>query len=257
MPPFQDLGHYQATSYGPPWGGIQGSGQATACGYHLGGGAPKVYAVAADPALPCGTYLFIWPNPFGHAGPFVVWDRGGAIGSKRLDFYDWRGRSRQLGWGRKDVRVWKVRTGSQLADFHIGPVNVPTPDAPIPGILKDLIPQTGPFGLPIPIPGIPGGGGGGGSGDLIPSPGIPGVDQLVQVLNGILAPAQAIAQFFKGLGELFLTPEGWLRIGKILLGVVAVLWGFNILVRDTTGADIAGGAKKAAVATAGAATVAA
>lgn len=104
-----DLGSYETTAYGPPWGGINGQGIATACGVKIGGKAPQVYAVAAPIDIPCGTLLKCNPNPFTDGDyVFVVWDRGGAIVGKRLDFYDWRGRNSQLEWGRQEVSVTKV-----------------------------------------------------------------------------------------------------------------------------------------------------
>jgi hypothetical protein len=44
-------------------------------------------------------------------------------------------------------------------------------------------------------------------------------------------------RFFKGFGELVLTPEGWLRLAKIGGGAIFVLWGLRIVVRESTGSD--------------------
>ena len=69
------------TSYGPPWGGIQGHGhrhqrrpaRSTAA-------APRWYMVAVDPVLiGHGQLVYLWPNPFGWRGPFLAADTGGAI----------------------------------------------------------------------------------------------------------------------------------------------------------------------------------
>lgn len=101
------LGRFTATSYGPPWGGIQGTG-VTATGVNLKGN-PHTYGVAVDPSvIPLGTKLKITPNPFGYGGTFTAFDTGGAIKGKRIDFYDWRGRKAQLGWGSKTVTVSTV-----------------------------------------------------------------------------------------------------------------------------------------------------
>lgn len=101
-------GRYVSTSYGPPWGGIQGTG-VTATGVNLRRG-PKVYGVAVDPrVIPLGSQLYANPNPFGRSGPFRAFDTGGAIKGNRIDFYDWRGRKRQNAWGRRSVRVSGVR----------------------------------------------------------------------------------------------------------------------------------------------------
>lgn len=98
------LGRFSATSYGPPWGGIQGGG-VTASGVNLRG-SPHIYGVAADPrVLPLGSRVKIQPNPFGYGGDFKVFDTGGAIKGRRIDFYDWRGRKSQMAWGTRAVQV--------------------------------------------------------------------------------------------------------------------------------------------------------
>lgn len=101
----KDLGTFQATSYGPPWEGIQGTG-VTAGGTNLKS-APKKYIVAIDPTGPMdlGKHYYIWPNPFDYKGSFLADDTGSAIKGRRIDFYDWRGRTHQNGWGMKPVRV--------------------------------------------------------------------------------------------------------------------------------------------------------
>jgi 3D (Asp-Asp-Asp) domain-containing protein len=99
-------GDYVSTSYGPPWGGIQGEGNATSGGLRIGGGAPRKYFIAVDPDLiGHATWVYLWPNPYNWSGPFLAADTGGAIVDRRIDFYDWRGRSAQLGWGRRVVRA--------------------------------------------------------------------------------------------------------------------------------------------------------
>ena len=99
-------GRYLSTAYGPPWGGIQGNGIATSGGLPIAGGAPRWYMVAADPSyLQHGNFVYIWPNPFGWKGTFLVADTGGAILSRRVDFYDWRGRVTQYRWGTRSVEV--------------------------------------------------------------------------------------------------------------------------------------------------------
>lgn len=97
-------GGFVSTAYGPPWGGINGGGT-TATGVDLHG-SPHMYGVAVDPSvIPLGSNLSISPNPFGYSGPFKAFDTGGAIKGNRIDFYDWRGRSSQMGWGRRNVTV--------------------------------------------------------------------------------------------------------------------------------------------------------
>jgi 3D (Asp-Asp-Asp) domain-containing protein len=97
-------GSWTATAYGPPWGGIEGSG-ITATGVDLRSGPPAL-EVAADPKLlPLGSYVHVWPNPFGTRRAFYVGDTGAAIVGRRIDIYDWRGRAAQLAWGIRSVSV--------------------------------------------------------------------------------------------------------------------------------------------------------
>jgi 3D (Asp-Asp-Asp) domain-containing protein len=109
-----------ATSYGPPWGGIQGGGT-TATGIDLHGGAHKLI-VAVDPSvIPLGTKLKIWPNPFGNRNLiFTAADTGGAIKGQHIDFYDWRGRTAQSDWGVKSVSYEVVGKGAPTAAATLG-----------------------------------------------------------------------------------------------------------------------------------------
>lgn len=102
------LGIFHSTSYGPPWGGINGGG-ITATGVNLRG-APARYLIAVDPSvIALHSRVYVWPNPFRWRGAFEAKDTGGAIKGNRIDFYDWRGRGAQLGWGRRSVRVQAPR----------------------------------------------------------------------------------------------------------------------------------------------------
>lgn len=93
-----------STAYGPPWNRMNGTG-VTAGGTDLRPNK-QAYIVAVDPRIiPLGTRVWIQPNPFNHNGPFLADDTGGAIKGNRIDFYDWRGRARQLAWGRRKVFV--------------------------------------------------------------------------------------------------------------------------------------------------------
>jgi 3D (Asp-Asp-Asp) domain-containing protein/acid phosphatase family membrane protein YuiD len=97
-------GRFTATSYGPPWGGIQGTG-VTATGVNLRG-APHRSGIAVDPrVIPLGSRVKVHPNPFGYDGYFTAFDTGGAIKGHHIDFYDWRGRAAQNGWGARTVRI--------------------------------------------------------------------------------------------------------------------------------------------------------
>ena len=97
-------GKFISTSYSPPWTDGNGTG-ITANGTALYN-RPRIYGVAADPrVLRLGAKVKIWPNPFGYRGRFRVFDTGGAIKGARVDFYDWRGRRAQYGWGVRQVKV--------------------------------------------------------------------------------------------------------------------------------------------------------
>jgi 3D (Asp-Asp-Asp) domain-containing protein len=108
IPPISELaggGEWLATSYGPPWGGIQGEG-VTATGIDLRP-AKQTYIIAVDPTvIPLGSYVHVSPNPFGDdAITFRAADTGGAILGKHIDIYDWRGRADQLAWGERKVTI--------------------------------------------------------------------------------------------------------------------------------------------------------
>lgn len=97
-------GGWVATSYGPPWGGIQGNG-VTATGIDLTH-APAAYVIAVDPSIiPLRGYVHVTPNPFGTRSAFYAGDTGGAIRGRHIDIYDWRGRAQQDAWGTRTVSV--------------------------------------------------------------------------------------------------------------------------------------------------------
>lgn len=97
-------GPWTATAYGPPWGGTEGNG-VTAMGVDLTAGPPAL-EVAADPHLiPLGSYVHVWPNPFGSRLPFYVGDTGSSIVGRHIDIYDWRGGADQKAWGIRSVSV--------------------------------------------------------------------------------------------------------------------------------------------------------
>jgi 3D (Asp-Asp-Asp) domain-containing protein len=97
-------GSWLSTSYGPPWGGIEGDG-VTATGVDLRSG-PARLEIAVDPSvIPLGSWVYIQPNPFGTVQPFYAGDTGGAIHGRHIDIYDWRGRASQQAWGARPVTV--------------------------------------------------------------------------------------------------------------------------------------------------------
>lgn len=226
----ESLGTFVATAYGPPWNSMNGTG-VTSTGVDLKDGVRR-YLVAVDPSvIPYGTLVRIQPNPYGTTRPFVAADTGGAIRGKRIDFYVAEGRDQQLGFGRRNVRVTlagKAKAGDPATLKRAATGGLTEAVATLTGLNPLPIgPDIGPD-LPGPEDLIPGGGG-------IPSPGdiIGGVGDIAKVL-------ERVAQFFVGLGELLLTPEGWVRIGKLLLGVIALTAGANKLMQIATGTSAFG-----------------
>lgn len=122
---------FSSTAYGPPWGGIQGTG-VTATGIDLRP-ARVYYLVAVDPTvIPLHTRLLITPNPFGGPVIFRAEDTGGAIKGNRIDFYDWRGRASQLRWGRRWVEVTRLDKQPQTETRRPNP----RPARPLPAGLE-------------------------------------------------------------------------------------------------------------------------
>lgn len=64
-------------------------------------------------------------------------------------------------------------------------------------------------------------------------------------LGDLYRSLKGIAGFFVGLGELLLTPAGWLRIAKLGGGAILFLWGLKIFIRNSTGVDVAKKGKSA------------
>lgn len=59
----------------------------------------------------------------------------------------------------------------------------------------------------------------------------------IPVVSDLANSLRNIAAFFRGIGELILTPEGWLRMGKLLGGAILLFWGLRIIIRESTGTD--------------------
>jgi 3D (Asp-Asp-Asp) domain-containing protein len=111
LPPAGLSGSWLATSYGPPWGGIEGNG-VTATGVDLRSAPPRL-EIAVDPSvIPLGSWVYVQPNPFGTERPFYAADTGGAIRGRHIDIYDWRGRASQQAWGARGVTVTPASAGS-------------------------------------------------------------------------------------------------------------------------------------------------
>lgn len=72
---------------------------------------PPAFEVAVDPSvLRLGSYVHIEPNPFGTSSAFYAGDTGGAITGHHLDIYDWKGRTDQHAWGKRQVSVTPAAT---------------------------------------------------------------------------------------------------------------------------------------------------
>jgi 3D (Asp-Asp-Asp) domain-containing protein len=130
-----------STAYGPPWGGIQGTG-VTATGVDLRKN-PRQYVVAVDPRIiPLGSKLKIPDNPFGDPNiVFTAADTGGAIKGNRLDFFDWRGRKTQMNWGTRPITASIVGSGNPSRPARAGA----TPAVPgTPGTPPSLVGGTSP-----------------------------------------------------------------------------------------------------------------
>jgi 3D (Asp-Asp-Asp) domain-containing protein len=117
-------GSWLATSYGPPWGGIEGNG-VTATGVDLRA-APPALEIAVDPSvIPLGSWVYVQPNPFGTAQPFYAGDTGGAIHGRHIDIYDWRGRASQQAWGVRPVTVTPASGPGSSAPCSAAPDSAP------------------------------------------------------------------------------------------------------------------------------------
>lgn len=76
-----------------------------------------------------------------------------------------------------------------------------------------------------------------------PLPKFPGAETLEGAAKDVLGKVfnlvglGDIAKVVEGFGELFLTREGWLRLGKLIGGAIMFIWGLRIVVRESTGTD--------------------
>lgn len=214
------LGRFESTAYGPPWDAMNGTG-VTSTGVDLRDGKRRLL-VAVDPGvIPYGTLLRIQPNPYGTSRPFVAADTGGAIVGKRIDLYVAEGRGKQTSWGRKPVRVWKVgKADGGAAEYD------KAAQGQLAGIL-DALPQ-------VDIPGLGGLDDVGGGGFSFPDA-LPELD-----LGALVAVLDGLGAFFQGLGELLLTPDGWVRLGKVIGGALLLAWGLSAVMKATTGTSPSG-----------------
>jgi len=214
-----------ATAYGPPWGGINGEGIATACGVKINGSSDPVGAVAASPEFACGEVLAITPNPhkLPSGGHYIVWDRGGAIiGNHKIDFYigasdddTAAARREQLDFGSQNVSIRRIgKVKGSLSGATIDDVQRMALD------FEGSTPNTGLLGKDGTVTGA--------------------FDDVAGAFDDVAGAIGAIVAFIARLFE----PEFWIRVGKATLGVGAVAFGVVILGRAILGVDIPGTAGK-------------
>lgn len=114
-------------------------------------------------------------------------------------------------------------------DIELGPLDIPFPGPDINPLMPSL-----PYLDDI--------------GGALSGSGIPGIEQLGEIGQGLAAIAQAIkgiAAFTIGLGKLILSPEGWLRLGKLIGGMYLLYKGLNVIIQQSTGVDVGRTAKGA------------
>jgi hypothetical protein len=130
------------------------------------------------------------------------------------------------GFGKGKNRPPSKQGAAKLVDLELGPLHINTPGPNI----NPLAPFD-----PNKI-----------AGDVT-GKALEGVSGLnIPVLSDLAASLRNIAAFFRGIGELILTPAGWLRIGKLLGGVILLFWGLRIIIREATGTDPVKAATKTA-----------
>ena len=116
----------------------------TASGIRVNNATRRAYLIASNPRLnQYGALAYIWPNPYGWAGPFVVADTGGAFNvAGRLDFYifmdtgqTWQqALAKAYQWGPANtvnVSATPIQPGGPSIAAPLGPISLTTtPVAP-------------------------------------------------------------------------------------------------------------------------------
>ena len=93
---------FSSTTYGPPWGGMEG-GSFTATGKRLSAG--KHY-VAVDPrVIKLGSKLTLSRSPLGNNLTWIAEDTGGSINGRTIDIFTAQGRKARDSWGNRRVTV--------------------------------------------------------------------------------------------------------------------------------------------------------
>lgn len=136
----------------------------------------------------------------------------------------------------RDWSAWETYTNGAYSNYLGGSGKAPRTKREAKNHLVDLNLSPLPFKLPLPGPEI----------DPL-GPGLPylqenlgslgGLAGEIPLVGGPLKSLADISAFFVGLGELLLTPEGWLRLAKLVGGAILALWGLRIIIRESTGSD--------------------
>lgn len=131
----------------------------------------------------------------------------------------------------------ELARGGQEQGREMVDLKTPLGTIPAPGPTLDFTNPLGPLSPINPLEGIP----------SVTNP--LGGASISNPLGGIEALGESvndIAAFFVGFGELVLTPEGWLRLAKLIGGAGFIIWGLRIVVRESTGTDPVKAATKTA-----------
>jgi len=151
-------GTYSPTAYFPhpnaPPTNCAATCISTASGIRVNNATRRAYLIASNPRLnQYGALAYIWPNPYGWTGPFVVADTGGDFnGPGRLDFYVFMGEGES--WKSALGRAYQWGPANQVT-LSAAPIRAggPTISGPLGLGPADL----GPGGTPPPLAGPSGG----------------------------------------------------------------------------------------------------
>lgn len=147
-------GIYSPTAYFPsphaPATNCSSTCMSTASGIRVNNATRRAYLIASNPRLnQYGALAYIWPNPYGWSGAFVVADTGDAFDrSGRLDFYIFMGVGESWQSALARAYQWGPANQVKLSAAPIGPGGptiATSPLGPGPGDLR-------PGGAPPPLP---------------------------------------------------------------------------------------------------------
>jgi 3D (Asp-Asp-Asp) domain-containing protein len=128
-------GVYSPTAYFPsphaPSTNCAATCVSTASGIRVNNATRRAYLIASNPQLnQYGALAYIWPNPYGWTGPFVVADTGSAFrASGRLDFYIFLGVGESWQQALARAYQWGPANHVHLSATPIRPGR-PTPTTP-------------------------------------------------------------------------------------------------------------------------------